>query len=95
MQLRRMTLTYNDSGYFRAEVTPFRREVYTSVFSGRVTGGGRNIIGEPSLESGRFRFPISGKSEETEIEIINDSPLPCALLSAEWEATFIIRSRRT
>ncbi|MRN66404.1 hypothetical protein [Brucella sp. 10RB9213] len=95
MQLRRMTLTYNDTGYFRAEVKPFRRETYTSVFSGRVTGGGRNIIGEPALESGRFRFPISGKSEETDIEIVNDSPLPCALLSAEWEATFIIRSRRT
>lgn len=95
MQLRRMTVTYSDSGYFRAEVTPFRRDTYRSVFSGRVTGSGRNIIGVPSLESGRFRFPISGKNEDIKIEIVNDTPLPCALLSAEWEATFIIRSRRT
>lgn len=95
MQLRRMTLTYNDTGYFRAEVTPFRRDTYHSVFSGRVTGSGRNIIGTPSLEDGRFRFAINGKNEEVKIEIVNDTPLPCALLSAEWEATFIIRSRRT
>lgn len=95
MQLRRMTLTYNNSGYFRAEVTPFRRDTYQSVFSGRVTGSGRNIIGAPALEDGRFRFPISGKNEDVRVEIVNDTPLPCALLSAEWEATFIIRSRRT
>ncbi len=95
MQLRRMTMTYNDTGYFRAEVTPFRRPTFNSVFSGRVTGSGHNVIGQPSLDQGRFRFPISGRNEDIKIEIVNDTPLPCALLSAEWEATFIIRSRRT
>lgn len=95
MQLRRMTVTYDQTGYFRVEVTPFRRDTFHSVFSGRVTGSGRNIIGVPSLEDGRFRFPISGRNEDIKIEIANDTPLPCALLSAEWEATFIIRSRRT
>ncbi len=94
MQLRRMTLTYSDTGYFRCEVTPFRRETYTSIFSGRVTGSGQNIIGLPSIEQGRFRFPVSGRNEDIKIEIVNDSPLPSALLSAEWEATFVIRSRR-
>jgi len=94
IQLRRMTLTFNNSGYFRAEVTPFRRDTFRSVFSGRVTGSGKNIIGIPALEEGRFRFPISGRNEDITIEIVNDSPLPCALLSAEWEATFIMRSRR-
>jgi hypothetical protein len=95
MQLRRMTITYNESGYFRAEVTPSRRQTYRSVFSGRVTGSGHNIIGVPALENGRFRFPISGKNEEITIEIVNDTALPSALLSAEWEATFVIRSRRS
>lgn len=94
IQLRRMTLTFNNTGYFRAEVTPFRRDTYKAVFSGRVTGSGKNIIGEPALEDGRFRFPVSGRNEDITIEIVNDSPLPCALLSAEWEATFIMRSRR-
>ncbi|WP_313196206.1 hypothetical protein [Shinella zoogloeoides] len=95
MQLRRMTVTYSDSGYFRAEVTPYRREPFRSIFSGRVLGSGQNILGTPSVEQGRFRFPISGRNEDTKIEIINDTPLPCALLSAEWEATFVIRSKRT
>lgn len=95
MQLRRMIVTFNDSGYFRAEVTPFRRDTFRSIFSGRVIGSGHNILGAPSVEQGRFRFPISGRNEDIKIEIINDTPLPSALLSAEWEATFIIRSRRT
>lgn len=95
MQLRRMTVTFNDSGYFRAEVTPYRRDTFRSIFSGRVVGSGHNILGVPSVEEGRFRFPISGRNEDIKIEIVNDTPLPSALLSAEWEATFIIRSRRT
>jgi hypothetical protein len=95
MQLRRMIITYNDTGYFRAEVTPMQRDTFRSIFSGRVLGSGHNILGQPSLEQGRHRFAISGRNEDTKIEIINDTPLPCALLSAEWEATFIIRSRRT
>ncbi len=95
MQLRRMIISFNDTGYFRAEVTPFRRDTFRSIFSGRVIGSGHNILGAPSIEQGRFRFPISGRNEDIKIEIVNDTPLPCALLSAEWEATFIIRSRRT
>jgi hypothetical protein len=94
IQLRKMTLTYNKSGYFRTLMTPERRSPYTSVFSGRVAGSGNNVIGSPALEAGRFRFGILGQNETTSIEVVNDSPLPSSFLGAEWEALYVIRSRR-
>lgn len=94
LQLRRMSLTFTNTGYFRVEVTPTYRNTYRYVFSGRVIGSGQNILGEMSLEEGTYRFPIQARNEEVQIEIVNDSYLPCAFLSAEWEAFHTIRSRR-
>lgn len=94
IQLRRMSLLYNDTGYFRVEVTPTRRGTYTYIFSGRVVGSGKNLIGKVSIEEGKFRFPIGAKNDQVTIEIVNDSFLPCHFLSAEWEAFYAIRSQR-
>lgn len=94
IQLRKLTLTFHNTGYFRTVVTPERRDPYISVFSGRVIGSGRNQLGSPSVEEGRFSFGILGNNQTTTIEIENDSPLPSAFLSAEWEAMYVIRSSR-
>ncbi|HHK0424572.1 TPA: hypothetical protein ACQQIU_002744 [Pseudomonas aeruginosa] len=94
IQLRKMSVLYNNAGYFRAEVTPFRRETYRYTFSGRVVGSGRNVLGQVAIEEGKFSFPVMAKNDQVEIELINDSYLPCFFLSAEWEAFYVIRSRR-
>lgn len=94
IQLRKMTLTYNNTGYFRTIMTPERRQPYVAVFSGRVAGSGNNVLGSPALEAGRFPFGVLGRNETTSIEIVNDSPLPSAFLGAEWEAMYVIRSQR-
>ena len=94
IQLRRASLNYSKTGYFKVIVTPFRRDPYEYVFSGRVVGSGQNIIGRIALEEGRFKFPIGAKNDAVIIEIISDKPLPCAFMSAEWEAMYVIRSRR-
>ncbi len=94
VQLRNMSMTYHNSGYFRMEVTPTNRQTYRYVFAGRVVGSGKNRIGEVAIETGIYKFPIAAKNNEVRIELINDSPFPCAFLSAEWEAFFQIRSRR-
>lgn len=57
IQLRKMSVLYNNAGYFRAEVTPFRRETYRYTFSGRVVGSGRNVLGQVAIEEGKFSFP--------------------------------------
>jgi hypothetical protein len=94
IQLRKVSLLYNRAGYFRVEVTPFRRDTYTYVFSGRVVGSGNNIIGRVSIEDGKFAFPVAAKHDQVTIELVNDTFLPCYFLSAEWEAFYTIRSKR-
>lgn len=94
LQLRRLTVNYDKSGYFRAEVTPLNRQTYRYVFSGRIVGSASNQIGSVALESGKFSFPIMSKNDQAMIDIINDTPLPCALLSADWEAMYVTRDQR-
>ena len=94
IQLRKATLTYDNAGYFRVEVTPFRRDTYRYVFSGRVIGSAKNVIGQVAVDKGRFAFPIMSKNDMVTVDIINDTFLPCSFLSAEWEALYVIRSKR-
>jgi hypothetical protein len=94
IQLRKLALLYNKSGYFRVEVTPFRRDTYRYIFSGRVVGSGKNLIGQVSIAQGKYSLPIMAKNDNVTIEIVNDTFLPCYFLSAEWEAYYTIRSQR-
>lgn len=94
LQVRKASLRYNDTGRFKVEVTPKGRNTYTYLFSGRVVGSLNNIIGQVSIEQGKFTFPVAAKNDQVEIELVSDSFLPCNFLSAEWEAHYTIRSRR-
>ena len=94
VEVRRMTINYADTGYFRLEVTPRARPTYTSVFSGRIIGSDRNKLGVPAIETGSFKFPIMCANLNVEIKLINDTPLPCSILTADWEALFTARSTR-
>jgi hypothetical protein len=94
LQLGTMRVNYSESGYFRVEVTPFRRRTYRYPFTGRIVGSARNLLGAPSLNTGTFSFPIRTSNLNTEVVIINDSPMPSRFLNAEWEGVYTPRSRR-
>jgi hypothetical protein len=94
VQVRRVRLIHTNSGYFKVIVTPFRRNPYTYVFSGRVVGDGENVIGSPAVNDTPFSFAVNAKSDLVTIDIESDSHMPCAFLSAEWEAMYQLRSRR-
>lgn len=93
LQVRNVSLTHANTGFFRVEVTPFRRDTYRYPFW-LVVGSGQNLINRISLETGRFRFPVMSRNDQVRIEIVNDSVLPSHFLSAEWEAFHVSRSRR-
>lgn len=93
-QLRKLAISYANSGYFTAEVTPYRRDTYQYVFSGRIVGSARNALGKISIEDGIFPVPLMAKNDQVEIKLINESFLPSAFLSAEWECYFTTRSKR-
>ena len=94
IQLRRALVNYADSGYFRAEVTPSRRDTYTYRFTGRVIGSGRNLIGRSAIETGSFTFPIMANNMQVDIVFVNDTHLPSRLLNIDWEALYTVRTQR-
>jgi len=93
-QIRKVRVQYAASGYFKAEVTPFRRPTYEYVWSGRRVGSARNPIGSTAIDGGEFDFPILAKNDNVTIEFVSNSFLPVSLLGAEWECYFTTRSKR-
>ncbi len=94
LQLRHGTVTYSNSGYFRVEITPEARDMLTYTYTGRTLGRAANPLGAANIDSGVFRFPISTNNMTVKIDLVNDTPSPCAFLSAGWEGLFTLRSRR-
>jgi hypothetical protein len=94
LQIKSLVLLYANTGYFRVEVTPARRDTYTTTFSGRVVGSLANLIGEASVDSGKFSVGVLSKNDQVMIDIVNDSFLPCCFIGAEWTGLMLQRARR-
>jgi len=96
LQIKHWLLRYQDSGEFdcKVESKVGGNTAQTYSFTGRLIGGGENIIGDTGLTSGDFRFPVMIKSVRAKITIESDSHLPCQFLSAEWEGNLHLRSNR-
>jgi hypothetical protein len=94
IQLRYGTIAFANSGYFSVEVTPDYRDTSTHNFTGRILGSGQLIIGSVPIESGEYRFPVFSKADQVGITVTNDTPLPSALMSAEFELNWTPRGRR-
>jgi hypothetical protein len=82
LQLSRARLHYKGSREFDVEVTPTGRAKRTYSFS------------ETSEQDGEFPFQIGTRNTTALIEIVNDSPFPCAITGLDWEGTLVNRSRR-
>lgn len=94
LQLRYFYLKFEDTGFFKVEVTPQNRDTSTHKFTGRLLGSASSAIGQINLETGTFRVPIMSRTDRVDIDIKNDSFLPTQLSSAEYEAMYHIRSKR-
>lgn len=93
LQLRRISFNYAEAGYYEVEVTPQGRPTYTYTYSGKVLGAVEGTVGALNVGSGRFNVPVVGRNTTTTITIKNDSPLPSAFLSADWEGYYVKRSQ--
>lgn len=86
--LRHGTILFDNSGYFRLLVKPRHRTATVHQFTTAILGA---TIG---LQSGRKRFSVLGKSDEVDVYIENDSPLPSNILGVEWTALYNSKSAR-
>ena len=94
LQLLKFILQYSKTAYFKVEVSSMGREVRSYVSSGRLMGDPDNRVDIVNLADGTFEFPVFGKNDRVHIEVVSDSYLPCAILSAEWVAMYSPKSQR-
>jgi hypothetical protein len=92
MMIRNGSLYYDKSAYFKVKVTPKFRDTYENVFTPNVIGS--SVLGQLSLDSGFYRFPVFTKPQDTTITIENESALPSTFQSAEFESFVHSRSNR-
>jgi hypothetical protein len=94
LQLHHFYIKFEDTGFFKVEVTPENRDTSTHKFTGRFLGAASSTIGSVNLETGSFKVPIMSRADRVNIDVKNDTFLPTKLASAEYEAMFHMRSRR-
>jgi len=92
LQIRKISINYSNTGYLRAEVTPKGRGTVPWIYTGRTLGTTSSTIGAYSLSSGKLIVPVVARNTDVTINLINDSPLPSALVSADWEGYYVKRS---
>ena len=93
-QIRNIALTYENSGFFTAEVTPENRSTSTTVMNGYVLGTSGSVIGAPALHSGTIKVPIQCRNTDFTFDIISSSHLPMYVASAEVEGYYHNRATR-
>lgn len=91
--IRGIDLNYTQTGEFDVIVSyvgkPTRRYKMTT----RQLGEIHNVLGSHALATGNFKVPIQDTNTNVQIEIHNDSPLPCALNGMVWTANVNVRYR--
>lgn len=92
-QVRRIVFNHSDTGYYRAVVTPVTRQSYTYIYSGKSMGSLSAVVGEVVLSSGRLIAPVMSRNSEVSIVIESELPHPVSIISADWEAFYVKRSR--
>jgi hypothetical protein len=91
LQLKDITTLYENTGYFKLQVTPDGgRAVKSYVFGGAVLGSSDLQVDEATLsDSGVVAHPkIMARARTTKIEYINDTVEPCVITSVQWRGTF-------
>jgi hypothetical protein len=93
IKLKNFEVLYDNSGYFRAEVTPDLRTTYTYTYTGITLGQSSVLLGDSPLGTGKARFPVFGDSQKSTITLINDTVLPSTFQAAEWEGILTAPSK--
>lgn len=96
LKLRNFRINYVSTGYFRVEVSPFYQTVsytYDYLQTGLTLGTGLSIIGSPSMYSGVLTVPVMSDNDKVAVDIVNDSPQPCIITSADWTGTFVQKAQ--
>jgi hypothetical protein len=92
-QVRRGSLTFNDSVSFRVRVKAIGRAEFTKDYSSFQLGDEEALLGSPAKpRDGSFEFPVFAPNDQVTITLEAESPFPANLLSLNWEALYTVRN---
>ena len=94
LQIRTWTFVFDDTSAFKIKVTPRGRDPFTYPYNGFIVGQNPPALGQAPFLAGKFKVPVMAHNNDTKVEILSDSPLPCRIQSAEWEGWLHTRARR-
>lgn len=94
LQMRRYTISYQDTGFFTVEVHPDGRDLKTYTFDHKQVGLPGAQADRVALSTGSFRVPILTRNEDFTIDLKTNSYLPAQFIQAEWEGNYITRTKR-
>jgi hypothetical protein len=91
LQLRTMTISVRDTGFFYLHVTPAGRNVATRTYTGAILGA--SALNRAPLWSKELRFLLMARAAGTTISLSNSSYFPSNFVSCSVEGTFIKRNK--
>jgi hypothetical protein len=94
LQLRNMTIAFNDVGTFETVVTHKARNPRETTFNANTLDSVSSQLNTVSIGSGSYRFSVLGDASNVDVILKNNSYTPCTFQSAEWEGIFNTRNRR-
>ena len=94
LQIRTWMFVFDNTSAFKVKVSPRGRSSLTYPYNGFVIGQNPPALGQAPFLTGKFKVPVMAQNNDTKVEILSDSPLPCRIQSAEWEGWLHSRARR-
>lgn len=94
LQLRYMSIVYQNSSYFEVRVKPKNRDEKRYVFNARTLADSTNVFDAVPVETGEYRFPVFAQNTKVTIKLSSDKPFPCAFGVVEWDALYNPRTSR-
>lgn len=93
LQVQHLAVVYDNAGYFRVEVHLEGRPPSINQFNGFIIGTDSGYLGQLNLARGRLNVPIMSRNSRVKIEIVNDSWLPSAFVTASWRGLWNQKGR--
>jgi hypothetical protein len=93
-QLRRLTLDLSNTGYIKVRVTAKGRAPREYVFEGIRLDDPNSVYDQAPSATIPFTVPLMSNTEQTLIEIINDTHFPSGVLGLEWRAEVNEKAQR-
>lgn len=94
LQLRFIHINYDNTGEFEVIVSATGKTPKHYKMTARIIGTPSNQVGIHPLETGEFRVPLMGRNTDTEVTVINTSPLPSAFSTTVWQGLVTYKFRQ-